>query len=197
MDRPVQVFPRPISGIRPIPELRMTRYLKGNVEQPCHCHAGTIIPMLDAPPLSDPHSAMTLKILLVDDNRTFVATVRQFLDSLADVVIIGQAHDGKSALALVRQHRPELVLLDIAMPGMNGLELARAMQLDPVAPQIVFLSIHDNQEYRHAARELGADFVSKADFVSELLPLLDELTQIHNNREAATLADRTPEGPQA
>jgi len=138
---------------------------------------------------------MTLKILLVDDNRTFVAAVRQFLDPLGDVVIIGEAHDGKSALNLARQHRPDLVLLDIAMPGMNGLELARAMQLDPAAPQIVFLSMHDNQEYRAAARELGSDFVSKADFVSELLPLVDALTQGCKTNEAATSANSTSRGP--
>ena len=136
---------------------------------------------------------MTLKILLVDDNRTFVAAVRQFLDRLADAVIIGQAHDGKSALALVRQHRPDLVLLDIAMPGMNGLELARAMQLDAAAPRIVFLWMHDNQEYRAAGRDLGADFVSKADFVSELLPLLEALTQVRKAGQAATSSDATPE----
>ncbi len=138
---------------------------------------------------------MTLNILLVDDNRTFVAAVRQFLDPLADVVIIGEAHDGKAALNLARQHRPDLVLLDIAMPGMNGLELARAMQLDPAAPQIVFLSMHDNQEYRAAARGLGADFVSKADFVSELLPLLDKLTQSQKTNAAATSANSMSSGP--
>lgn len=146
------------------------------------------------PPLSASHHAMTLKILLVDDNLTFVTAVRQFLDRLADVVIIGQAHDGKSALALVRQHHPDLALLDIAMPGMNGLELARAMQLNPAAPQIVFLSMHDNQEYRAAASELGADFVSKADFVSELLPLLDKLSQLQKSTRAATPSGDKQEG---
>lgn len=150
--------------------------------------------MAAAEPIA-PQNTMTLKILLVDDNHTFIAAVRQFLDRLPDVVIIGQAHDGKSALAIVRQQRPDLVLMDIAMPGMNGLELARAIQLDPSAPQIVFLSMHDNQEYRVAARELGADFVSKADFVSELLPLLGALTQVEKDRETATQAAAAPEGP--
>ncbi len=119
-----------------------------------------------------------LTIMLVDDNQTFITAVRQFLDRLAGVRIVAQASDGKSALAHLRRHRPALVLLDIAMPGMNGLELARAIQQDPAPPQLVFLSMHDNREYRGAARELGADFVSKADFVTELLPLLRARTPV-------------------
>lgn len=117
-------------------------------------------------------AASPLTIMLVDDNQTFVTAVRQFLDRLPGVQIVAQARDGKSALAHMRRHRPALVLLDIAMPGMNGLELARAILQDPAPPQLTFLSMHDNREYREAARELGADFVGKADFVTELLPLL-------------------------
>lgn len=115
---------------------------------------------------------LPLTILLVDDNQTFLTAVRQFLDRLAGVRIVGQSHDGKTALALVRAQRPAMVLLDIAMPGMNGLELARALLQDAAAPQLVFLSMHDNREYRAAADELGAQFVSKSDFVTDLLPLL-------------------------
>lgn len=125
-------------------------------------------------PESEPadEQSMPLTILLVDDNQTFITAVRHFLDRLAGVNIVGQARDGKSALALLRRHRPALVLLDIAMPGMNGLELARAILQEAAPPQLVFLSMHDNREYRAAASDLGAEFVSKADFVTELLPLL-------------------------
>lgn len=122
------------------------------------------------------NQAAPLTVLLVDDNQTFLTAIRQFLDRLGHVRIVAQALDGMSALAKWRQHRPALVLLDIAMPGMNGLELARALLQEATPPQLVFLSLHDNREYRAAARELGADFVSKADFVTELLPLLARKT---------------------
>jgi DNA-binding NarL/FixJ family response regulator len=122
-------------------------------------------------------SPMTLKILLVDDNITFMSAVRHFLDRLAGVSIIGQAHDGKTALAQVRENMPDVVLMDIAMPGMNGLELARALRQAPASPRIIFLSMHDNQEYRAAAHELEAGFVSKADFVNELIPKLEAMAQ--------------------
>ena len=118
---------------------------------------------------------MPLKILLVDDNPTYVTAVRQFLDRLPGAVVTGQAGDGKAALSLVRESPPDVVLLDIAMPGMNGLELARALQVLPVPPRIVFLSMHDNQEYRAAAHDLGAGFVSKSDFVAQLIPTLHRM----------------------
>jgi len=125
---------------------------------------------------------MPFKVLLVDDNPMFLAAVRQFLDLLPGIDILGQAHDGKSALALLRQTEVDLLLLDIAMPGMNGLELARAVGQFPAVPQMVFLSMHDNHEYRAAAQELGAGFVSKADFVAELLPMLDLMVEAKNNK---------------
>lgn len=136
---------------------------------------------------------MTLHILLVDDNHTFVAAVRRFLDRLPDVHIVGHAHDGKTALALVRANRPALILLDIAMPGMNGLELARAVRQEAPQPAIIFLSMHDNNEYRAAARELDAGFVSKSDFVNELLPLLKDLSQQHRTTAHIARPDTSTE----
>ena len=131
---------------------------------------------------------MTLKILLIDDNRTFIAAVRHFLDRLDGVAVVGQAHDGKTALAHVREDMPDIVLLDIAMPGMNGLELARALRQAHTPPRIIFLSMHDNQEYRAAAQELDAGFVSKADFVSELIPTLEAMV----NDDGLARADTKP-----
>lgn len=129
-------------------------------------------PATVAPTTASHAAAEPMTLLLVDDNKTFIAAVRQFLDRLPGLRVVGHAHDGKSALAQQRAHAPALVLLDIGMPGMNGLELARAMLQDRTPPQLVFLSMHDNREYRAAAQEIGADFVSKSDFVTELLPLL-------------------------
>ena len=119
---------------------------------------------------------MTINILLVDDNPTFLLAVRQFLDRLPGTQVVGQAHDGREALTLAAELQPELMLLDIGMPRLNGLEVARAMQSWSRAPRIVFLSMHDNNAYREAARDLGAlGFVGKADFVVELLPMIEQI----------------------
>ena len=119
---------------------------------------------------------MTLRILLVEDNPTFLMAVRQFLDRAADIRVIGQAHNGVQALALAAELQPDLVLLDMALPQMSGLEVARAMLAWPQPPRIVFLSMHDQAAYREAARDLGVQgFVGKADFVAALLPIIEKI----------------------
>lgn len=119
---------------------------------------------------------MTLKILLADDNKTFVTAVNQFLDMLPGAEVVGLAYDGHEALTKADELQPDLVLLDIAMPGLNGLEVARRLHAWPHPPHIVFLSIHDSAAYRDAAHELGAKgYVGKADFVVELLPIIERL----------------------
>lgn len=119
---------------------------------------------------------MTLNILLVDDSRSFLKAVQRFLGTLPCVRIIGLAQDGHSALEKAELLRPDLVLLDIAMPGMNGFEVAEALNTRPQPPRIVFLSLHDNTAYRAIASTYGAvDLVSKTDFNTKLIPLLELL----------------------
>ena len=119
---------------------------------------------------------MTLKILLVDDNLTFLASVKKYLLMLPSTSVVAEAHNGPQALTLARKWQPDLVLLDIVMPGMSGLEAAKVMQSWPTPPKILFLSMHDNESYRSAASALGVlGLVGKANFVTELLPIISGL----------------------
>ena len=88
---------------------------------------------------------MTIRVLLVDDNPTFLAAVRQFLSALPATEVAGEAHNGREALELAASLGPDLVLLDIGMPEINGLEAARRMHLWQDPPLIVFLSMHNGQ----------------------------------------------------
>ena len=122
---------------------------------------------------------MTLRILLVDDNTVFLTAVRKFLVVLSYVEVVAEAHGGRQALELATQLQPDLVLLDIAMPDLNGLDVAKAMATFLLPPRIIFLSMHDEPSYRAAAKQLGAiGYVGKGDFVSDLLPLLDGLSEV-------------------
>ncbi len=128
--------------------------------------------LLEAKTVAD----MPLKIMLVDDNRTFALAVKRFLDMVPGVQVIAQAHDGEEALCMVDAHRPDLLLLDIGLPGINGLEVARRLRSRPQPPVIVFLSMHESASYSDAVREVGAAaFVGKADFVVALLPIIEQL----------------------
>lgn len=120
-------------------------------------------------------------ILLVDDNLTFVASVRHFLNGIAGVSVVDHAVNGVQALRKAQMLRPDLVLLDISMPVMDGLEVAAKMQAWPRVPTIVFLSMNDNNFYLEAAKQAGAlGFVSKSNFVTDLVPLLDQLVTLRN-----------------
>ncbi len=128
---------------------------------------------------------MAIRILLVDDNRIFLTAVNNFLLTLPGVEVVGQAHTGEEALALAARLAPDLVLLDIVMPEMNGLEVAAALQAMATPPCIVFLSMHDSESYRAAARELGVwGYVGKGDFVLDLLPLIESINHELETRPA-------------
>jgi len=117
-----------------------------------------------------------LRVLLADDNLTFLASVKKALAMLPHTQVVGEAYDGVQALALAHYFKPDLVLLDIVMPGKTGLEVAKTMQSWPQAPKILFLSMHDNDAYRSAAIAMGAlGLVGKANFMVELLPIVASL----------------------
>jgi len=119
---------------------------------------------------------VTLRILLVDDSATYLSAVCNLLGGIPEVEVVGQADGGREALRLARALRPDLMLMDVVMPAMNGLEVARTMQSWKVPPQIIFMSIHDGPDYRSAAQGLGAmAYISKSDLSAELPPLLHQL----------------------
>ncbi len=97
-----------------------------------------------------------LRVLLADDHALVRAGIRKLLESMPDVEVLGEADDGLALLALVEQLRPNLVLMDIAMPGLNGLEAtARVVKAWPET-RVVILSMHQSEEYVRQALRNGA-----------------------------------------
>jgi DNA-binding NarL/FixJ family response regulator len=122
------------------------------------------------------HATLPIRILLVDDSPGFLKSAARFLSAEPRIEVAGQALSSRDALEQVISLRPDLVLIDVAMPGMNGLEATRRIKAQSDAPQVIILTMHDNPEYRAEARIAGADgFVSKSEFGSQLLPLIYEL----------------------
>jgi DNA-binding NarL/FixJ family response regulator len=113
------------------------------------------------------------KVLLVDDDVRFIKRVRQFLASETELEIVGEADDGQEAIVKARELRPDLVLMDIRLPDMNGLEVTRRLKAEIPALTVVILTIFDLQEYREAAVASGASaFVPKRDTQTQLLARL-------------------------
>jgi DNA-binding NarL/FixJ family response regulator len=98
------------------------------------------------------------KILIVDDNSVLRETTRSILESKFPLLRIFEAGDGKEAFTQIHDHLPDLILMDIRLPGENGLKLTRKIkELYPKMVVIIFTS-YDLPEYREAAFENGAEF---------------------------------------
>lgn len=111
-------------------------------------------------------------MLLVDDSRSFLAAAREFIEA-ERVTVVGEAASGPEALDAVARLRPDLVLMDLAMPGMNGLEATHRIKALPDPPRVIVLTLHDGEEYRRAAVEAHADgFVAKSALAAELVPMI-------------------------
>ena len=119
---------------------------------------------------------ISIRTILVDDNPKFLDAASRFLTSDPNIEIIATSLSGEDAIDLVGELCPDLVLMDIAMPGMSGLEATRKIKDLPEPPSVIILTLHDNDEYRNASLAVRADdFVAKSDFGNELLTKIYEL----------------------
>ncbi len=117
-----------------------------------------------------------VRLLLVDDTPDFLTAAATFLRARSEVRVVGTAGSGVEALELATRLPVDLVLLDLNMRGMDGLETTRQLKSRPGAPKIIIVTLHNAPEYRRLALAAGADgFVSKAEFTTALLPLIGTL----------------------
>jgi DNA-binding NarL/FixJ family response regulator len=99
---------------------------------------------------------MTLNIVLADNHTLVRAGIRALLEQIPDVTVVAEAGDGREALKLVDQHRPNLVLMDITMPVMNGLEATGRIVKEHPHTRVVMLSVHNDEEYVLQSLRAGA-----------------------------------------
>jgi DNA-binding NarL/FixJ family response regulator len=110
-----------------------------------------------------------IRVLLADDHTLVRAGIRGLLKDLENIEVVGEAGDGQAAMRLAIALRPDVVLLDVGMPGLNGLEVAGRLAAQDPAMKVVILSMHTSEEYVLRAMRAGcAGYLLKGSAVSEL-----------------------------
>ena len=111
-----------------------------------------------------------IKVLLVDDNLKFLQFAKNILSGEKDIEVIGEATDGEEAISKAKELMPDIVLMDIRMPGMNGLGATSVLRRIMPEVKIVILTIYDIDEYRKAAETSGASgYILKKSIRNELI----------------------------
>jgi DNA-binding NarL/FixJ family response regulator len=127
-----------------------------------------------------------IRVLVVDDHAILRDGIRSILESQDDIAVIGEAENGLQAIEALKSELPDIVLMDISMPGMNGLEATRFIKQRFPQVKVLILTQHDNHEYISPALQAGAaGYVLKRSGRREML---NAIRQVHE--QGAFLAGR-------
>lgn len=117
-----------------------------------------------------------LRILLVDDHAGYLDAISMLLDTEDGLEIVGRGGTGAEGVRLAQDTAPDLVLMDIQMPEMDGIEATRRIKRLPSPPRVLIVSFNDHDAYRDEANGAGADgFFCKSAFASDVLPLIEKM----------------------
>lgn len=132
---------------------------------------------------------MTIRVLLADDHALMREGLRALLSTVGDIEVVGEAANGHTALDFVQQLAPDVVIMDIAMPVLNGVEAARLIRGRFPATRLIMLSMHSTSEHVHRALAAGASgYLLKESAVREVI---EAVRAVHAGRQfvSAAIAD--------
>src|SRR5271155_4116708 len=123
-----------------------------------------------------------IRCVIADDHEMLRYGVRRLLEDAPDFTVVGEAGDAAEALKLVLEHRPDLVLLDISMPGMSSFEAGQLIEEHCAGTRIVYLTMHEDREYVQQALRSGASGYLLKDTPAPLL--LSALREVHGGQRS-------------
>jgi len=129
-----------------------------------------------------PEVAAPIRCVIADDHEMLRYGVRRLLEDTPDFAVVGEAGDASEALKLVLEHRPDLLLLDISMPGMSSFEAGHLIEEHCTGTRIVYLTMHEDQEYVQQALRSGASGYLLKDTAAPLL--LRALREVHRGERS-------------
>jgi DNA-binding NarL/FixJ family response regulator len=116
-----------------------------------------------------------IKVLLVDDHTVVRQGLRVLLEAEQDITIVAEADNGRQAVQLTKKHLPDVVVMDIAMPMLNGLEATRQIIREAPASKVIILSSYSDDEYVHQLTEAGAaGYLLKQTAATDLMKAIRE-----------------------
>lgn len=123
---------------------------------------------------------MRIKCIVVDDHTLFRDGIRRLLESEADITVVDEASDAADAVQKTRELRPNVVLMDIGMPGMSSFEAARMIRKDLPDTKVIFLTMYEDEEYLVQSLDAGASgYILKDAPPSQLISAVRE---VHGGR---------------
>src|SRR3989304_1317988 len=126
-----------------------------------------------------------IRVLIVDDIAETRENIRKLLQFEPDIEVVAAARTGKEGVALAKQHKPDVVLMDINMPDMDGITATEQITKDTPATQIVMLSVQSDTDYLRRAMRAGAsDFLTKPPSADELISTIRKLGEVGQTRAA-------------
>ncbi len=123
---------------------------------------------------------MSIQLVIIDDHAVLRAGLRALLDAQDDLQVVGEAGDAAEGIRAVKEHHPDVVLLDLAMPGQGGLSIISTLRQVSPESRVLVLTMHDDPAYLRPAFDAGASgFVVKTSADSDLLKAI---RAVHNGR---------------
>lgn len=132
--------------------------------------------------MTAPEQTQAIRILIADDHPIVCEGLASLINRRPDMLVVAEAHNGQEAIELFRQHKPDLILLDLRMPGIDGIEACRAIHAEDPTTRLIILTTYDDDEALSQARQAGAaTYLAKDAPRQELLACIRAVHQGEGN----------------